>query len=65
MTKAIKTTLKQDGDIPRKSVVYSNIRSSVIELKSRIGVELDSDDAIHYVEVLDVHGQLSKADKAR
>ena len=59
----IKTTLKEDGNLPSKSINYSNTRKHVIDLKTKSEREFDPDNVIHSTEVLAVHGQLSKAEK--
>ena len=59
----VNITLNEDGNLPSKSINYSNTRKHVIDLKTKSEREFDPDNVIHSTEVLAVHGQLSKAEK--
>ena len=63
MFKVIKKTLNDTSSLPKKTIVYSNIRRRVIDLSLQIGNYLDADDHIHHNEVIVIHGQLSKVEK--
>jgi ATP-dependent DNA helicase RecQ len=63
MFKVIKKTLEDTSPLPKKSIVYSNIRRRVIDLQLQIGNYLDADDHINPHEVIVIHGQISKAEK--
>ena len=65
MFKAIKKTLVELIPLPKKSVVYSNIHSSVLYFQSKIGKYIDADDDINQHEVIVAHGKLSKFVKVR
>jgi superfamily II DNA/RNA helicase len=63
MFKVIKKTLEDTSPLPKKSIVYSNIRRRVIDLQLQIGNYLDADDHINHHEVIVIHGQLSKVEQ--
>jgi ATP-dependent DNA helicase RecQ len=63
MFKVIKNTLEYSSSLPKKSIVYSNIRRRVIDLQQQIGNYLDADDHINHHEVIVIHGQLSKVEQ--
>ena len=63
MFKVIKKTFNVTSSLPKKSIVYSNIRWRVIELSQQIGNYFDADDHIYRNEVIVIHDQLSKVEK--
>jgi superfamily II DNA helicase RecQ len=63
MFKVIKKTFNVTSYLPKKSIVYSNIRRRVIILSQQIGNYFDADDHIYHNEVIVIHDQLSKVEK--
>ena len=59
MFKAVKNTLVESIPLTKYLIVYSNICSRVLYLKSKIGNYLDDNDDINQHEVIVVHGKIS------
>ena len=56
----VNITLNEDGNLPSKSIIYSNTWKHVVDLKTKLERGFDPDNINHSTEVLVVHGQLSK-----
>ena len=62
--KAISNVVRMDDGLGTKCIVYSNVRKRVLEIQERIGDSFDVEDALHQFDVLSIHGQLTKDQKA-
>ena len=61
----VNITLNEDGNLPSKSIIYSNTWKHVVDLKTKLERGFDPDNIIHSTEVLAVNGQLYKVEKYR
>ena len=64
MSKSITRFLKINDDLPDKFIVYSNVRSRIKDVQSGMCDVFDKDDQLFLDDIMCIHGQLSKEEKA-
>ena len=62
--KGVSRVLQTEELIQDKCIVFSNVRKRVCEMQDRLGERFDQDDDLSKFDVLSIHGQLTKEQKA-
>ena len=64
MSKSIARILKINDDLPDKFIVYSNVRTRIKDVQTGMCDFFDKDDDLFLNDIMCIHGQLSKEEKA-
>ena len=64
MSKSIARILKINDDLPDKFIVYSNVRTRIKDVQTGMCEFFDKDDDLFLHDIMCIHGQLSKEEKA-